>query len=289
MPYPCLAQVGEQHFDFDHQATEQLEYKHLFAALIQAGDIDAMPKTYLLDESNWTEVLKQITVNEPDYRWILKPSLLNNGQHIHLFDNLQQLAIHYASPHRLGGPHVLQRYIENPHLLRGHKYSIRVFVVLTNQFGGFLFPDGYLNVARYPYQAGFHDQRVHLTNEHLKQNEVNTIQIPTSRLRVFAEFYLPIKAIITRLLGRLMQTYAAVFHPKQSPRLAIFGFDFIADANHTLWLLEANHGPCFPISTEHPLQSYLYDRFWQNVISQFIAPIAQQKPNFVSGDFEQLY
>lgn len=288
MPYPSWAQINEQHFDFDVKAAAQLEYKHLLANLLQLGDMTVMPKTYYIDDYNWLNVIEHILTHHDVHRWILKPSLLNNGQHIHLFENIQQLEAHYLQSKRLSGPHVLQYYIENPHLLRGHKYSIRVFVVLTNDLGGFLFPEGYLNVARDPYRASFSEPWVHLTNEHLRPDESNVIQIPASRLNLFADFYLQIKLIISALLSVLTQQYPRVFRPHQPRRFAIYGFDFLADANHNIWLLEANHGPCFPTLAEHPLQIPVYNRFWQQFIEQFLEPLAKGYSFIPNGAFEAL-
>ena len=45
------------------------------------------------------------------------------------------------------------------------------------------------------------------------------------------------------------------------------------DETGRLWLLECNHGPCFPKLDEHPLQAPLYHRFWRELINMFVAPI----------------
>ncbi|MGL5741476.1 MAG: hypothetical protein ACRCXC_02450 [Legionella sp.] len=34
--------------------------------------------------------------------WILKPSMLNNGQHIHLFHDLNAIEAHFLSSQRMG-------------------------------------------------------------------------------------------------------------------------------------------------------------------------------------------
>jgi tubulin--tyrosine ligase len=52
-----------------------------------------------------------------------------------------------------------------------------------------------------------------------------------------------------------------------------FGFDLMLDRSHRLWLLEINHGPCFPIEDHHPLQRVLYDEFWRAMLNRFVLPI----------------
>lgn len=291
-PMPCqyLAQFGEHHFDFNPQVTEQLEFKHLLAALLQVGGIqNVAPDTYMVNEHNWLEIITDLAVQSRyrAQRWILKPSLLNNGQHIHLFDQLHQLETHYLQKNCLGGPHVLQSYLDNPHLLRGHKYSIRVFMVLTNDAGAFLYPEGYLNVSRYPYHTDFSNSRLHLTNEHLYSDESNVIQIPASRLALFKDFYLQIKNTLTILIHVLIQQHADAFRHPQQRRLAIYGCDFLVSDDYRLWLLEMNHGPCFPISPDHPLQKMIYEPFWIHFVKQFAIPTAQKK-SIPSGLFDAL-
>ena len=277
---------NEQHFQFHSSAAEYLEFKHLLARLVTQYCPHVMPMTYYIDDQNWPAVLGEVadiyyTQNQQvldqinNLIWILKPSHLNNGKHIKIFQRLSDLEQHYLSSNRLGGQHVLQQYLTQPHLLRGHKYSIRMFVVLTNYAGAYLYPQGYLNVAQYPYQASeFADLSSHLTNEHLKEGEVNVIQIPSEGFDFFPGIYPQIKSIVTETINGLQKLYPQAFLCNKQRTLAVMGFDFMVDVNMRVWLLEANHGPCFPTSDEHPLQKYLYRDFWQAFIASFVLPIA---------------
>ncbi|WED43099.1 YheC/YheD family protein [Legionella cardiaca] len=290
---------GDRNLQFHLAAAQCLEFKHLLAQLTNKYCPEVMPLTYCVNDTNWPLVLEQIADNHylraEDYYnqvdnlvWILKPALLNNGKEIKIFEKLSQLEAHFLSSERLGGEHVLQQYITEPHLLRppeGHKYSIRMFVVLTNYAGVYLYPRGYFNVALHPFQGKqFTDLRSHLTNEHLHDEEENVVQIPSWRFDFFTSFYPEIKAIIAATIKGLQQQYPQAFVCSRNPTLAIFGFDFMVDKNQRIWLLEANHGPCFPVGDEHPLQKYLYYDFWQAFITSFVLPIASQKPLEFSHD-----
>lgn len=287
-----LANFGEKNLQFNLAAAECLEFKHSLAELVGRYCPQVMPVTYCIDDQNWPDVLNQIAnqfylqdqycLNQvDDLVWILKPSLLNNGQNIKIFQQLSVLEQHFLSANRLGGKHVLQQYLTEPHLLRGppdgHKYSIRMFVVATNYAGAFLYPQGYFNVALQPFRPNdFIDLRPHLTNEHLREDEANVVQIPSQRFDFFNLLYPQIKSILTATLNGLQQLYPQAFICKKQRTLAIFGFDFIVDNNRRVWLLEANHGPCFPTTDEHPLQKYLYHDFWQDFIVSFVLPIAKR-------------
>lgn len=289
-PIKEQAHFSDDNLQFDSHATETLEYKHLLAQLLMRYCPEVMPATFCINDQNWRDVLAQLRhqyylapdrvldqIN--DLVWILKPALLNNGKEIKIFQRLSDLEQHYLSSQRLGGEHVLQQYITHPHLLRDNrKYSIRMFVITTNYDGSYLYPHGYYNVALYPFEATqFTDLRAHLTNEHLQEDETNVIQIPSQRFTAFASFYPSLKAIVTATIKGLQQQYPAAFICRTKRALAIYGFDFLVDNHGRLWLLEANHGPCFPVEDEHPLQSYLYRDFWQDFIASFVEPIAREQ------------
>lgn len=291
--FKFLADFSEAHFQYNPQAKEQLEFKHLLAQLIAQHCPDVMPTTYLINDDNWSLVLSRIT--DDYYRqnkqvfnqrsglaWILKPSLLNNGQYIKIFQKITDIELHFLSTNRMGGEHVLQQYLIDPHLLKGpekgHKYSIRMFVVLTNTKGAYLYPQGYFNVALKAYQnQDFTDLRSHLTNEHLNEHVLNVVQIPTKQYALFNPFYPKIKSILSEVLSALAQLHPNVFDDGKPPKLAIFGFDFLIDQDQKVWLLEANDAPCFPADDDHPLQNNLYYDFWQAFIANFILPIANHE------------
>jgi hypothetical protein len=288
-----LAHFSEKNFEFLLAAAECLEYKHLLAQLVAQFCPQVMPVTYCINDQNWPLVLNQIA--DEQYRqdnqlvdqidnlaWILKPALLNNGQHINIFQKLSQLEQHFLSSNRLGGEHVLQHYQIQPHLLKGpqlgHKYSIRMFVVLTNYAGAYLYPQGYFNVGLHPYQPNdFTDIRPHLTNEHLRDDELNVVQIRTQQYDLFKPFYPQIKTIVSSIIDGVQHLYPQAFIKEQQETLAIFGFDFIVNHDMRVWLLEANHAPCFPLSDDHPLQKSLYSDFWQAIITRFIFPMANKQ------------
>lgn len=280
---PTKAAFSEANFDFHAKAAETLEYKHLLAKLVADCCREAAPRTYPINDDTWPSVLTAMAEEGSAPPWILKPSLLNNGQHILIFETLAALQTHFASAHRLGGEHVLQEYLVNPLLLRDdRKFSMRQFVVLTNDLGAYVYQEGYCNVAKTPYSPNnFSNLSPHLTNEHLSHEVVNVIQIPSSRFDFYQASYEQMKQLLIPLLQGLNTRYPEAFEKGNQRRLAIFGFDFMLDAQKRLWLLEANHGPCFPTDPNHPLQAYLYQDFWQAFIDDFILAAP-------SGRFERL-
>lgn len=278
----ALSHFNETQFNFDAQAAQCLEFKNLLAELDQLYAVNAMSKTFSINDQNWPHVLSKLA-EEGHPSWILKPAMLNNGQNIKIFNKIAEIEKHYLQSSRMGGEHVLQAYIANPHLIKGpkkgHKYSMRLFVVLTNFSGAYLYPQGYFNIALQPYEAANIDNyAAHLTNEHLQPTQHNVIQIPTSRYAdLFKPLYPQIKTITADIIHALQKKHPQAFQCKSNPALALFGFDFMADSSGKVWLLEANHAPCFPTSETHPLQQSVYHDFWQALIDAFVIPIAEKK------------
>lgn len=285
---PLFSGFGEKNLDYNSGIANQLEYKHLLAELVQQHcQENIMPKTYCMNDSNWHDILNNIEKNlsEINSTWILKPALLNNGQNIYIFDNIQDIKSHYLSSNRIGGEHVLQKYITLPHLLKGptdqgHKYSLRMFMVLTNYDGAFIYPHGYFNISINPYnQDNYDDLTCHITNEHLHEYKANVIQIPTYKYDLFHPIYPKIKKILSELILGLKKANPTIFTNQDKKRqIALFGVDFIVDSEQGVWLIEANHGPCFPIESNHDLQQSLYENFWRKVVGNFVHPIGENIP-----------
>jgi tubulin--tyrosine ligase len=271
----CGKGFNNSHLDFPNDLSHTLEYKHLLANFLQAHHCPFIPETYEIDDGNYLEVLNGL--KHLANGWILKPSLLNNGQHIHLFPNRDAVLLHYLQSNRMGGPHVLQAYIDPPHLLKGpsmgHKYSIRMFMLLTLPFGAYLYPDGYFNIALKPYDKDVKESQ--LTNEHLSPDTCNVVQIPTFQYPLFLSIFPKILEACHFLMTHFrshVDAYAiAPF------KMAFLGLDFMLDASEKLYLLEMNHGPCFPIHDNHPLQKKLYDGLWQSLVLEVIEPLLKHE------------
>jgi hypothetical protein len=276
-PYIHEACFSSAHFDYPQ--LEVLEFKHLLSEMLKPDLLWLQPRTFYIDEWNALEVLKML---EKEYAyqfqpWILKPSLLNNGQHIKIFKTIKEVCTYYLQNNRLGGPHVIQEYIVEPHLLKGpeygHKYSLRLFMIMTES-KAFLYPHGYFNIALKPYVSDdFNNLACHLTNEHLKHDVCNVIQIPTQQYEIFQNFFPQIINITSALAKKFFSNHVNL----SASKLGLLGMDFMVDSQERVWLLEANHGPCFPIEESHQLYYKLYEGFWRALINEIIVPIYTKK------------
>ena len=274
------------------EATCWLEEKHRMAALLNDYQNTIIPETYIIDDYNFTQVLNHLTETYylqeqglqesiPSLAWILKPSLQNNGENIHIFTNISKLWDHYSMGHkRLGGPHVLQRYINSPLLYEGKKHTLRLYLIITNYCGAYVYHHGYINQSLQPFVSdNFDDLAVHLTNEHLGGTLCNLKQTPTFDYPFYDQIKLPAWEITRKLLHLLDMKFNSWRHPKRPfcPAFDIFGIDFLVDQEMQPWIIEVNHGPHFPTTKPHALTAPLLAPFWQDVVDTFVLPIATNK------------
>lgn len=280
------AQFSDENLILDDEISKNLEYKHLLAALVKKYCPDCMPITYHLTDENYSKIFSEIiykhyTVNGKyiptlNIKWILKPSMLNNGDNIHLFNSLEEVKRYYSNPHRLGGDHVLQEYISHPDLIDGRKYTFRLHAILTNYAGVFINRQGYVNISALPFDINdnFKHKKMHITNYVLDGEFANISQLSTLELADFKDAFTQIFNIVKMCISGLLKMYPSYLRPDKIKRFEIFGFDFIMDENKKMWLLEINQGPDAPMFETNALNPILWDPFWNTVIEDFVLPVS---------------
>lgn len=290
--YPERAQFNDKSLALKLKPTEQLEFKHTLAALCDPIRPMVHPLTYAINEENRDQVLATIFLNHycrqgeyqttrADWVWIVKPSLINNGNDIFVFHDFDSLRAFFMSSERLGGPHIIQRYIHQPDLWENRKYTFRMSMIVTNFAGVFLYPDGYLNCSGYDYDVNSSNKEVHVTNYFLEGKIPKVTQYFTDEYEGFDKVLNKITIICQKVIKRLLRQYPFYLWPATNKAFEIIGVDFMLDQQQNCWLLEFNQGPDFPIETDHALNEALWDPFWQAVVSDFVLPMGKNsKANY---------
>lgn len=268
------ANFTDENFGVNDITLQTLEYKYLLAKLLQRHNLNFMPLTYHINDYNFAQVLTKLQQHyqDSDWLWIYKPATLNNGEGIKLFNHIDDIVQHYQTLNRLSGDFVIQKYIDNPNLLNGHKYTLRMYVILSNFEGHKLYKHGYYNIGRqkYPGKKETENLAAGLTNEHLTEPVPNVIQMPTSKVQEFHLLMPQINNIVNQTINAFTKTTPEYFAQTTPKAFDILGFDFLLEENMNLWLTEINHGPWFPTTDPHNLQKYLYEDFWRFIIKDFI-------------------
>ncbi|KAI8848733.1 tubulin-tyrosine ligase family-domain-containing protein [Chytridium lagenaria] len=233
---------------------------------------DFLPPTFLLPQEY-----------EPFYtcylrtggRWIVKPVASSQGRGIHVIDSLAEL------PSRLNADdkYLIQKYIDNPLLLNGYKFDLRIYVAITSfsPLRIYMFEEGLARVATERYDTNpIHSNRscMHLTNSAINKQSENYVDNEdasqddhgnkwslTALMRYITSKYgsdnaslikSKIKDIIVKsiLSGEAtVSTAVNMFVQHTGNCFELLGFDILIDENLTPWLLEINLSPSLACDT----------------------------------------
>jgi tubulin polyglutamylase TTLL2 len=68
---------------------------------------------------------QKLKANDPKRNiWIVKPANLSRGRGIYLVDDISEVNVDDIS--------VISKYIQNPLLINGHKFDLRIYVAVTS-------------------------------------------------------------------------------------------------------------------------------------------------------------
>jgi len=150
------------------QRTLQREDRHE-----EAAKYDFFPNTYVLpvDYGLFVEEFKH---HQAGAIWIMKPIGKAQGKGIFLFNKLSQIN-DWKKDHRWkpdnpqAETYVVQRYVENPMLIGGKKFDLRIYALVTSflPLVVYLYRSGFARFSSFRYntnQKNLGDNYVHLTN-----------------------------------------------------------------------------------------------------------------------------
>lgn len=128
----------------------------------QGKDFDICPPTYVLpdDYKRW---LNDREMSNFQHMYILKPTSLSCGRGIKIIGKQSVVK------NKKCGGYLISKYISNPHLLRGYKYDLRIYIVVTcfDPLKCYIYQKGLVRLATQPYsnnQKFVKKTYVHLTN-----------------------------------------------------------------------------------------------------------------------------
>eukprot|EP00968_Pinguiococcus_pyrenoidosus_P005876 scaffold385_cov305-Pinguiococcus_pyrenoidosus.AAC.23 len=215
--------------------------------------------------------------------WIVKPGAKSRGRGIRTFNDLEAL-LDYVDAKTLRKSNqivananhwVVQKYIENPLLVGGHKFDIRQWVLVTswNPLTIWVCSRFYCRFAVESYEtsdAALHDKYIHLVNNSISKNSANFHRDFTAEngetvhdhmwsmehfLRwtehrsgsdVFETNTRP--KMMEAIRNSLLTVQDMVEDRKNSWEL--YGYDFMVDEEFNPWLIEINSSPACDYSTD---------------------------------------
>jgi len=234
--------------------------------------------------------------------WLLKPTGLNRGRGVHVFNRLKQLRKHlleYLKPKTTKPISlVIQKYIESPLLIQQRKFDIRVWVLVTQEMNCYFFKEGYLRTSskKFILDPNNSDNKfVHLTNNAIQMNGNEYGKYEDGNQMSFKEFQAYINScfsnkkinierdIVSQIKNIIRKSYLSV-RDKINPEnrkcsFEIFGYDFMIDTEFIAWLIEINSNPCLEESSKFltSLLNRMIDNAFELTVDKMFPATSQYK------------
>lgn len=246
-------------------------YTHLEEMSLVFGkeDFDFVPETYVLPEQ--AEEFKREYKRRGGF-WIVKPANSACGKGIFMLRDASELE-------NISRGTVVSQYVENPLLIQGLKFDLRVYVLVTQYepLRAYMYREGLARFASAPYSTApehLGDIFRHLTNYSINKSAPNfqenkelqadnqghkwSLSALNRHLRCCGT---DVNLMWSRTMDLVVKTLLAVepaigAHVKrvevpQGTCFEIYGFDVLVDDNLKPWIIEVNM--CPSMATDSPL------------------------------------
>eukprot|EP00003_Mantamonas_plastica_P024704 TRINITY_DN4659_c0_g1_i2.p1 TRINITY_DN4659_c0_g1~~TRINITY_DN4659_c0_g1_i2.p1 ORF type:complete len:1245 (-),score=465.79 TRINITY_DN4659_c0_g1_i2:266-3967(-) len=235
-----------------------------------------VPQSYMLPAEQ--SQFEYHCMRHPNAPWIVKPISSSRGRGIYLIDHFLQAPASDTC--------IVSKYINNPLLIDGFKFDLRIYVAVTNldPLRIYLFREGLVRFASEPYDPStdnLDDAYMHLTNYSVNKFNENFVQNKDAdednvgnKWSISALFNLlgmrgidtvaiwdDIKDIVVKTIVSSEHTMLSamnMFVPHRNNCFELYGFDVLIDENFKSWLLEVNLSPA--LSCDSPLDAKIKSR-----------------------------
>ncbi|XP_014092334.1 polyglutamylase complex subunit TTLL1 isoform X2 [Bactrocera oleae] len=251
--------------------------------------LDFVPITFVLP-ADYNMFVEEYRKN-PQSTWIMKPCGKSQGAGIFLINKLSKLK---RWSREAKGPfhqqlskesYVISKYIDNPLLIGGKKFDLRLYVLVTSfrPLKAYLFKQGFCRFCTVKYDTSvteLDNMYVHLTNVSVQKHggEYNNLhggKWSVQNLALYLEGTRG-KEVTDRLFGSIawliVHSLRAVAPVMASDRhcFECYGYDIIIDNNLKPWLVEVNASPSLTSTTvtDRILKYKLID----NILSVVLPP-----------------
>jgi len=193
-------------------------------------------------------------------QWIIKPAELWGALGIQICPNAEA-AVALLQQEKRSEVFVVQKYIERPLLLHGHKFDLRIFFLLVPTAPRamsviFARKKFYARLSHQQYDPSSSDRTVHLTNSAIQlHSDAFKMHYTFDELQAALGAEFDLAAVMERVAhclkivlgqpGMLRRFNPELADPRASlsTRCELFGCDFILDADANPYLLEVNTNP----------------------------------------------
>ena len=247
---------------------KQIEREH---GKIESSKLDFFPQTFELPSEYhmFVEEFKK----QPGQLWIMKPIAKSQGKGIFLFKRLKDIMDwkkedYYRSidekreDKETPEAYIVQRYIDNPYLVGGRKFDLRVYVLVSSYIPlkAWLYRDGFARFTNVRYSLNsIDDQYIHLTNVAIQKQapdyDPDGLKWSLQQLRMYltAKHGISVVQELFRLMDEifirsLQSVQRVMINDKHC--FELYGYDILIDADLKPWLCEINASPSLTASNQ---------------------------------------
>lgn len=231
--------------------------------------LDIVPTTYILP-GDYTLFVEEFRRNL-NAMWIMKPCGRAQGKGIFLVNKLNQLkkwATCSKLPFQtlsLKESYVISKYLDDPLLIGGKKFDLRIYVLLTSYrpMKAWLFRTGFARFCHEKYTADITEldnMMIHLTNVAIqKQAEEYNEKVGGKWSTENLKFYLEMthgKTLTDKCFDDIHNIIRVSLKSVQSVMIndkhcfEVYGYDILIDNALKSWLIEVNSSPSLTSTTE---------------------------------------
>ncbi|MCP9264714.1 Tubulin polyglutamylase TTLL5 [Dirofilaria immitis] len=225
---------------------------------------------------NMQELIPEFFVTPKDYQkfvdhfnaqshglkpFIVKPVASSRGNGIFIIQSPGDIP--------LGSPMLVSRYIENPYLLNGHKFDLRLYVLVTsfNPLVAYMYSEGLARNESADTEDNGHKWTLGALLRKLQHNGIDTNLLMVRVEDVVLKTLFSVQGQIAAASKNVVAYSKCCFE--------LFGFDVLIDTDLKPWLLEVNLSPS--LSCDTPLDLQLKSSLVCNVLTLAAVPLVHQK------------
>ncbi|XP_029362898.1 putative tubulin polyglutamylase TTLL9 [Echeneis naucrates] len=236
---------------------------------IEASKCDFFPCTFALPSEYhlFVEEFKR----SPGSTWIMKPVAKSQGKGIFLFRKLKDIMDWKKDGTRSEEQkdaaqvenYVAQRYIENPYLINGRKFDLRVYVLVTSYvpLKAWLYREGFARFSSTRFSlSSINDKYMHLTNVAVQKTAPDYDPEKGCKWQIqYLRRYLTAKhgrEMVETLFKEMDNIFVRSLQSVQKVIIndkhcfELYGYDILLDQNLKSWLIEVNASPSHTPSSQ---------------------------------------
>lgn len=231
------------------------EARNHLAGRPQAARMDYFPETFLMPADY--RALQLAAFKDPERMWLRKPVNSSRGRGVGLVDDVA------AAPR--DDEWMIQSYLARPHLMNGHKYVLRLYVLISSvePLRAYVYHEGFAKLASEAYDLeDTSNVFAHLTNPDINATNEN-VEAPVvfiglgsyrqwlrddghDDLTLFDRIHDLLRLTVISVRERMVRRLKTVEADTRGC-YELLGIDCMVDADFKPWILECNLSPSLEV------------------------------------------